>query len=239
MHNPNRKCTGNLGNKYLIEDPLRPRCNAPIMVHLVDAAGQDVVDIDELQVEVSILNGVLYEEMHAERPDAAPRPPPTDADHEAIVVLNNKDGVPLLMQRPDPNMPSASSPDPGPITFELQVLGVKHPCMICVMMITTPPCYSTALPNCPTCMQPRQVRPCYLAASRHTACLCDPSRGPPHPTLLSLALCLSPLSLPPSVSALQVATLCHSTVFLLHIMTHLCWWIADHDDRCVLGDCCS
>lgn len=123
MHNPNRKCTGNLGNKYLIEDPLRPRCNASITVHLVDAAGHDVQE--DLEVEVSILNGVLYEELHADRPDAAPRPPPTDADHEAIVVLHNKDGVPLLMQRADPTMPSTSQ-DPGPVTFELKV----HNCVL-------------------------------------------------------------------------------------------------------------
>ncbi len=121
MHNPNRKCVGNLGNKYLIEDPLRPRCNAPIFVHLVDTdTGQDVYDIEELQVEASIINGVTYDELQAQQRDAAegpPRPPPTNDVYEAMIVAHNKDGAPLLVLRGG----SVDAEKPGPIVFDLKV----------------------------------------------------------------------------------------------------------------------
>lgn len=127
MHNPNRKCMGNLGNKYLIEDPLRPRCNAPIFLHLVDATtGDDVHDIEELQVEACIINGVLYDELHAERRDDGQlRAVPTDDVYERMVVAHNKEGAPLLMQRG-----STADADPGPVVFELKVCDFVTRCWV-------------------------------------------------------------------------------------------------------------
>jgi hypothetical protein len=44
QYNPSRLCKRNLKNKYLIDDHLRAKCNAPLRVELVDETGACVAE---------------------------------------------------------------------------------------------------------------------------------------------------------------------------------------------------
>lgn len=53
-HNPHRRCSVNFANKYLVNDVLKAKCDAPIRVEVIDRrTGQPVAeDIPELAIEV-------------------------------------------------------------------------------------------------------------------------------------------------------------------------------------------
>jgi len=54
-HNPHRRCNVNFAPKYLVNDVLKAKCEAPIRVEIIDRAtgvplGEDIPDV---QLEVS------------------------------------------------------------------------------------------------------------------------------------------------------------------------------------------
>ena len=56
-HNPHRRCNVNFAPKYLVNDILKAKCEAPIRVEIIDRAtgvplGEDIPDV---QLEVSII----------------------------------------------------------------------------------------------------------------------------------------------------------------------------------------
>ena len=57
-HNPHRRCNVNFAPKYLVNDVLKAKCEAPIRVEIIDRAtgvplGEDIPDV---QLEVSLLS---------------------------------------------------------------------------------------------------------------------------------------------------------------------------------------
>ena len=67
-HNPQRRCSVNFSNKYLVNDVLRAKCDAPIRVEIIDrATGQPVADdLPPLTLELCVLDGNQYEARCAE-----------------------------------------------------------------------------------------------------------------------------------------------------------------------------
>ncbi|KAF5832185.1 hypothetical protein DUNSADRAFT_12024 [Dunaliella salina] len=63
--NPSRLCRRNLKNKYLIDDHIKAKCNAPLRVELVDESGACVLEglPPGMQLEVHVLNGEKYREI--------------------------------------------------------------------------------------------------------------------------------------------------------------------------------
>ncbi len=60
-HNPHRRCNVNFAPKYLVNDLLKAKCDAPIRVEIIDRAtgvplGEDIAD---LQLEVRSRSGLL------------------------------------------------------------------------------------------------------------------------------------------------------------------------------------
>eukprot|EP00891_Asterochloris_glomerata_P008152 jgi/Astpho2/8152/Aster-03085 len=96
-HNPHRRCNVNFAPKYLVNDILKAKCDAPIRVEIIDRAtgiplGEDIKDV---QLEMCILDGNAYDvkclEAGLER----------DEDLDACsLLLNNKQTSPLLMPGP-------------------------------------------------------------------------------------------------------------------------------------------
>mmetsp|Transcript_10080 Transcript_10080/g.30159 ORF Transcript_10080/g.30159 Transcript_10080/m.30159 type:complete len:698 (+) Transcript_10080:368-2461(+) len=91
-HNPHRRCNVNFAPKYLVNDVLKAKCEAPIRVEIIDRATGVPVgdDIQDVHLEMCILDGNAYDakclEMGVERDD----------DLEGCsLVLNNKQ-TPLL-----------------------------------------------------------------------------------------------------------------------------------------------
>lgn len=91
-HNPHRRCNVNFAPKYLVNDILKAKCEAPIRVEIIDRSTGVPVgeDIPEVHLEMCILDGNAYDakclEAGAERDD--------DLD-TCSLLLNNK-GTPLL-----------------------------------------------------------------------------------------------------------------------------------------------
>lgn len=55
-HNPVRRCEDNFSHKYLCGDPLRPKCDAPIFVSLVDTAtGRRATAVPDVALQVGRL----------------------------------------------------------------------------------------------------------------------------------------------------------------------------------------
>jgi hypothetical protein len=91
-HNPHRRCNVNFAPKYLVNDILKAKCEAPIRVEIIDRAtgvpvGEEIPDV---QLEMCILDGNAYDakclEAGVERDD--------DLD-SCSLLLNNK-STPLL-----------------------------------------------------------------------------------------------------------------------------------------------
>jgi hypothetical protein len=62
-HNPHRRCSVNFSPKYLVNDVLKAKCEAPIRVELIDRAtghpiGEDLTDV-VLEVNGWVGTGVL------------------------------------------------------------------------------------------------------------------------------------------------------------------------------------
>ena len=62
QYNPSRLCKKNLKAKYLIDDHLRAKCNAPLRVELVDESGQCVSEglPQGVQLEVGMLGLIFF-----------------------------------------------------------------------------------------------------------------------------------------------------------------------------------
>lgn len=66
-HNPNRRCNVNFAPKYLVNDILKAKCEAPIRVEIIDRAtgvplGEDIPDV---QLEASAACDFALSTMHA------------------------------------------------------------------------------------------------------------------------------------------------------------------------------
>ncbi|KAK9803602.1 hypothetical protein WJX72_004040 [[Myrmecia] bisecta] len=104
-HNPHRRCNVNFAPKYLVNDVLKAKCDAPIRVEIIDRAtgvplGEDIPDV---HLEMCILDGNAYDakclEAGQERDD--------DLDACSLLV-NNKQTQPLLMPGAGASHSSAS-----------------------------------------------------------------------------------------------------------------------------------
>lgn len=87
-HNPNRRCSVNFAQKYLVNDVLHAKCDAPIRVEIIDrATGQPISeDLPGFSLELCILDGNMYDGRCSERPGE-------DLGHDmetCTLVLNNK-----------------------------------------------------------------------------------------------------------------------------------------------------
>ncbi|KAH7619140.1 hypothetical protein Ndes2526B_g06092 [Nannochloris sp. 'desiccata'] len=69
-HNPSRRCSVNFASKYLVNDTLHAKCDAPIRVEIIDrATGQPInEDIPGVSLELCILDGNAYDARCSERP---------------------------------------------------------------------------------------------------------------------------------------------------------------------------
>lgn len=87
-HNPHRRCSVNFSNKYLVNDVLRAKCDAPIRVEVIDrATGQPVTeDLPAVNLELCVLDGNQYDTRCAENAGVE-RPEDVDA---CALLLNNK-----------------------------------------------------------------------------------------------------------------------------------------------------
>ncbi|KAK9840330.1 hypothetical protein WJX74_007747, partial [Apatococcus lobatus] len=91
-HNPHRRCNVNFAPKYLVNDVLKAKCDAPIRIEVIDRStgvplGEDIPDV---HLEMSILDGNAYDnkclETGQERED----------DLDACSLLLNNKIQPLL-----------------------------------------------------------------------------------------------------------------------------------------------
>lgn len=95
-HNPHRRCSVNFSNKYLVNDVLRAKCDAPIRVEVIDrVTGQPAGDaLGDLTLELCILDGNQYDarcvDVGQERGE----------DLEACALLLNNKAQPLLLAGP-------------------------------------------------------------------------------------------------------------------------------------------
>lgn len=58
-HNPHRRCNVNFAPKYLVNDILKAKCEAPIRVEIIDRGtgvplGEDIPDV-QLEVSINLL----------------------------------------------------------------------------------------------------------------------------------------------------------------------------------------
>ncbi|KAL3159748.1 PSII 6.1 kDa protein [Trebouxia sp. C0009 RCD-2024] len=93
-HNPHRRCNVNFAPKYLVNDVLKAKCEAPIRVEIIDRAtgvplGEDIPDV---QLEMCILDGNAYDAKCLE----AGQEREEDLDGCSL-LLNNKQTNPLLV----------------------------------------------------------------------------------------------------------------------------------------------
>lgn len=64
-HNPNRRCSVNFAPKYLVNDILKAKCDAPIRIEVIDRAtgvplGEDIPDV-HLEVRVCLIaDGIVW-----------------------------------------------------------------------------------------------------------------------------------------------------------------------------------
>lgn len=65
QYNPSRLCKRNIKSKYLIDDPLKAKCNAALRVELVDEANNCVAEglPAGMQLECLVMNGEKYKEI--------------------------------------------------------------------------------------------------------------------------------------------------------------------------------
>uniref|UniRef100_A0A1D1ZYM3 CSE family protein n=1 Tax=Auxenochlorella protothecoides TaxID=3075 RepID=A0A1D1ZYM3_AUXPR len=92
-HNPHRRCSVNFSNKYLVNDVLKAKCDAPIRVEVIDRhtglpVGEEAGD---LVLEMCILDGNQYD---AKCVDAGEE---RGDDLEACALLLNNKAQPLLL----------------------------------------------------------------------------------------------------------------------------------------------
>ena len=63
-HNPHRRCNVNFAPKYLVNDVLKAKCDAPIRVEIIDRQtgvplGEDIADV-HLEVTLTELFGITH-----------------------------------------------------------------------------------------------------------------------------------------------------------------------------------
>ncbi|KAK9831959.1 hypothetical protein WJX81_003135 [Elliptochloris bilobata] len=92
-HNPHRRCNVNFAPKYLVNDLLKAKCDAPIRVEIIDRAtgvplGEDIAD---LQLEMCVLDGNSYDAKCLEAGQER------DDDLDACSLLINNKQQPLLV----------------------------------------------------------------------------------------------------------------------------------------------
>eukprot|EP00884_Botryococcus_braunii_P005248 jgi/Botrbrau1/14724/Bobra.0108s0071.2 len=91
-HNPHRRCSVNFAPKYLVNDVLKAKCEAPIRVEVIDRAtglplGEDIPDV---HLEMCILDGNAYDAKCLEAGQER------DEDLDACSLLSNNKMQPLL-----------------------------------------------------------------------------------------------------------------------------------------------
>ncbi len=70
-HNPHRRCNVNFAPKYLVNDVLKAKCDAPIRVEIIDRQtgvplGEDIADV-HLEVIFTILFSVKHMQPDSQR----------------------------------------------------------------------------------------------------------------------------------------------------------------------------
>ncbi|KAK9846825.1 hypothetical protein WJX84_002893 [Apatococcus fuscideae] len=91
-HNPHRRCNVNFAPKYLVNDVLKAKCDAPIRIEVIDRStgvplGEDIPDV---HLEMSILDGNAYDNKCLETGQER------DDDLDACSLLLNNKIQPLL-----------------------------------------------------------------------------------------------------------------------------------------------
>ncbi|KAK9908084.1 hypothetical protein WJX75_002589 [Coccomyxa subellipsoidea] len=92
-HNPHRRCNVNFAPKYLVNDVLKAKCDAPIRVEIIDRQtgvplGEDIADV---HLEMAILDGNAYDAKCLEAGQER------DEDLEACCLLQNNKQQALLV----------------------------------------------------------------------------------------------------------------------------------------------
>ena len=87
-HNPSRRCSVNFASKYLVNDTLLAKCDAPIRVEVIDRTTGIPIheNIPGVSLELCILDGNAYEMLHSEHPGEDIG---NDVD-SCTLLLNNK-----------------------------------------------------------------------------------------------------------------------------------------------------
>jgi hypothetical protein len=95
-HNPHRRCSVNFSPKYLVNDILKAKCEAPIRVELIDrATGQPVSeDLPDVVLEMCVLDGNAYDTKVVEAGEER------EEDLEAAALLLNNKAQALLQAGP-------------------------------------------------------------------------------------------------------------------------------------------
>ncbi len=96
-HNPSRRCSVNFASKYLVNDTLHAKCDAPIRVEVIDRTTGIPIheNIPGVSLELCILDGNAYEMLHSEHPGEDIG---NDVD-SCTLLLNNKASA-LLVSGP-------------------------------------------------------------------------------------------------------------------------------------------
>ena len=100
-HNPHRRCNVNFAPKYLVNDVLKAKCDAPIRVEIIDRQtgvplGEDIADV-HLEVTLTDLISVPYSRL-----------PHTDMKQKAMMLLLQHKRT-LLMLSVQPQVANAMS----------------------------------------------------------------------------------------------------------------------------------
>lgn len=120
-HNPHRRCSVNFSPKYLVNDVLKAKCDAPIRVELIDrTTGQPISDdLPDVTLEMCVLDGNMYDTKVVEAGEER------DQDLEACALLLNNKAQALLSAGPGATH-NANSKVQMPLTKGVAVLPDLH-----------------------------------------------------------------------------------------------------------------
>ncbi|KIY97035.1 hypothetical protein MNEG_10926 [Monoraphidium neglectum] len=99
QHSTARRCGSAFDSKYLVGDTLAARCGAGVRVELVDpATGAGFEgDLPEVSLEVVVLDGNAFSARYQGESARGALAQATNADFDAISLLHNNRGTPLLV----------------------------------------------------------------------------------------------------------------------------------------------
>ncbi|KAK9793199.1 hypothetical protein WJX73_002582 [Symbiochloris irregularis] len=121
-HNPQRRCNVNFAPKYLVNDPLKAKCEAPIRIEVIDRATGVPVgeDIPDMHLEMSILDGNAYDTKCTETGSEH------DDDLDACSLFVNNRTQPLLAPGTAAAANNSSSRVVAPLTRGMAQLPDLH-----------------------------------------------------------------------------------------------------------------